>query len=100
MQLLNLATLRLPQELLQTATKLIIGPGQPTRQLDQAAQVHGMAIINPETLEKLVRLQAEYPNSIDLFKLKEYLKPGKSDDEVCKYIETVDEQIKVRSDIV
>jgi hypothetical protein len=56
--------------------------------------------MNPETLEKLVKLQSNYPNSVDLFKLKEYLKPGQSDDEVAKYIEQVEQEIKVRSDVL
>lgn len=100
-QLLNLGTLRLPdKETLAKATKLIIGPGVPTTQLMEAAKVHGMAIMNPETLEKLVKLQSKYPNSVDLFKLKEYLKPGQSDDEVAKYIEQVEQEIKVRSHVL
>ncbi|MBE9186500.1 DUF1802 family protein [Microcoleus sp. LEGE 07076] len=100
-QLLNLGTLRLKdQEILAKATKLIIGPGVPTTQLMDAAKKHGMAIMNPETLEKLVKLQSNYPNSVDLFKLKEYLKPGQSDDEVAKYIEQVEQEINVRSHIL
>ncbi|MEG4576171.1 DUF1802 family protein [Microcoleus sp. N3A4] len=100
-QLLNLGTLRLKdQETLAKATKLIIGPGFPTTQLMDAAKVHGMAIMNPETLEKLVKLQSNYPNSVDLFKLKEYLKPGQSDDRVAKYIEQVEQEIKVRSHVL
>jgi len=100
-QLLNLGTLRLQdKETLAKATKLIIGPGVPTTQLMDAAKLHGMAIMNPETLEKLVKLQSKYPNSVDLFKLKEYLKPGQSDDEVAKYIEEVEQEIKVRSHLL
>ncbi|MGB5960102.1 MAG: DUF1802 family protein [Coleofasciculaceae cyanobacterium] len=100
-QLLNLGTLRLKNEsLLKQTVKLIIGPGEPTPQLADAAKVHGMSIINPETLEKLVKLQALYRNSIDLFKLKEYLKPGQADQEVEKYITQVETEIKLRSHIV
>jgi hypothetical protein len=100
-QLLNLGTLRLKNEkLLKQTAKLIIGPGEPTQQLADAAKIHSMSIINPETLEKLVKLQAVYRNSIDLFKLKEYLKPGQADDEVEKYIEQVSSQIKLRSHII
>ncbi|BAY44877.1 hypothetical protein SAMD00079811_24790 [Scytonema sp. HK-05] len=100
-QLLNLGTLRLQsQELFEQATKLIIGPGEPTTQLKDAAKVHCMTIINPETLEKLVKLQSKYPNSVDLFKLKEYLKVGQSDQEVEKYITKVNQDIKLRSQLV
>ncbi|MBF2017433.1 MAG: DUF1802 family protein [Rivularia sp. T60_A2020_040] len=100
-QLLNLGTLRLKSpELLKQATKLIIGPGEPTTQLQDAAKVHNMAIINPETLEKLVKLQSKYSNSIDLFKLKNFLKTGQSDTEVEKYIVQVEEEIKLRSHLI
>jgi hypothetical protein len=100
-QLLNLGTLRLKsKELFQQAAKLIIGPGEPTAQLKDAAKVHNMTIINPETIEALVNLQSKYKNSVDLFKLKEYLKPGQSDDEIQKYIEIVEQEIKLRSQIV
>ncbi|XWK86377.1 MAG: DUF1802 family protein [Phormidium sp.] len=100
-QLLNLGTLRLKnEELLKKATKLIIGPGEPTDQLEEAAKVHGMAIMNPETLEKLVKLENQYSGAVDLFKLKEYLKPGKSDDEVAKYINEIEESINLRSQVV
>lgn len=98
-QLLNLGTLRLKSEIKQ-ATKLIIGPGKPTKQLEDAAKVHDMAIINPETLEKLVKLQSKYRNSIDLFKLQDFLKAGQSDTEVEKYIIQVEEEIKLRSHII
>ncbi|NEO10877.1 MULTISPECIES: DUF1802 family protein [unclassified Moorena] len=100
-QLLNLGTLRLNnQELLNKTAKLIIGPGEPTKQLMDAAIVHGMAIINPETLEKLVKLQSQYPNSVDLIILKNYLIPGQADQEVEKYINHVSEKLKLRSHIV
>ncbi|GJD15704.1 unknown protein [Rivularia sp. IAM M-261] len=100
-QLLNLGTLRLKnQELFKHVTKLIIGPGQATTQLEEAAKLHGMAIINPETLEKLVKLQHAYPNSIDLFKLKEYLEPGKSDQSVEKYINQVYSEINLRAQLI
>lgn len=59
-----------------------------------------MAVINPETLEKLVKLQSKYPNSIDLFKLQEFLKAGESDAEVEKYIVTVETEIKLRSHLI
>ena len=99
-QLLYLANSRLDQASLSTAVKLIIGPGKPTSQLNSTAQASQIAIINPETLEKLVELQAKYPNSLDLWQLKADLKPGKSDSEVLKYIERVYEEIRVRSHVV
>jgi Domain of unknown function (DUF1802) len=98
-QLLNLGTLRLGDEA-SKAVKLIIGPGELTKQLKDAARVHSMSIINPETLEKLVKLQNKYPGSVDLFKLRDYLKPGQADDEVEKYITHVLREMAVRSHLV
>ncbi|MDF5716744.1 MAG: DUF1802 family protein [Rhizonema sp. NSF051] len=98
-QLLNLGTLR-RSDLFNQGTKLIIGPGELTEQLKNAAQIHSMAIINPKTLENLVKLQSIYRNSIDLFKLKEYLKAGQSDEEIEKYIEQIYREIRLRSQIV
>lgn len=100
-QLLNLATLRLQDSKLRDqAIKLIIGPGKPTQQLLQAAEVHKMSIISPEILEKLVTLESQCPRCIDLFKLKEYLQPGQSDQAIAQYIDQVKQQLKVRSHIV
>ncbi len=100
-QLLNLGTLRLnSQERFSKSAKLIIGPGKPAEQLKDAARCHSMSIINPETLEKLVKLQSQYRGSVDLFKLKDYLKPGSADDEVEKYIAQVEREIRLRSHLV
>jgi hypothetical protein len=100
-QLLNLGTLRLPdKETYRNAVKIIIGPGEPTDQLEKAAMVHGMSIINPTTLENLVKLHHQYPGSVDLFQLKEYLADGRADDEVDKYISKVREQIALRAHII
>jgi len=98
-QLLNLGMLRRP-DLFNQAAKLIIGPGQPTIQLQDAAKIQGMAIIKPETLQKLVKLQSNHRNSVDLFKLKEYLKAGQSDEEVEKYIDQVYTEMSLRSHII
>ncbi|RCJ41789.1 DUF1802 domain-containing protein [Nostoc punctiforme NIES-2108] len=98
-QLLNLGMLRRP-DLFNQAAKLIIGPGEPTTQLQDAAKIQGMAIIKPETLQKLVKLQSNHRNSVDLFKLKEYLKAGQSDEKVEKYIDQVYTEISLRSQMI
>ncbi|MBW4520213.1 MAG: DUF1802 family protein [Scytolyngbya sp. HA4215-MV1] len=98
-QLLNLGTLRLEnKEAFSKAAKLIIGPGELTDQLKKAAKVHGMAILNPATLEKLVKVHHQYP--IDLFKLRDYLVDGQADDEVIRYINQHLQKIQLRAFIV
>jgi hypothetical protein len=100
-QLLNLGTIRLEdKKTFDKSAKLIIGPGEPTEQLKKAAKVHGMAILNPETLEKLVKLHSKHQGAVDLFKLKAYLIEGQADDEVEKYIKQVELEIHLRSHIV
>ena len=99
-QLPNLGTLRLNKEDFNKSAKLIIGPGKPTKQLKDVVKIQGMTIINPETLEKLVKLQSKYTGSVNLFKLKDYLKPGSADDEVGKYIAQVETEIRLRSHLV
>ncbi len=89
----------------QSLIDRLVGPGKKPIQLEyldgdsiiELVQCwHQMAIINPETLEKLVQLQAKYPHSIDLWQLKSYLQPAPtSNEEVVKYLEMVEEKIRV-----
>jgi hypothetical protein len=98
-QLLNLGTLRLENKKeFDESVKLIIGPGTPTEQLNKAAKVHNMAVINPSTLEKLVQLHYRHP--IDLLKLKNYFINGQSDEEVNQFISQTYQDIELRSHIV
>ncbi|WP_103666524.1 DUF1802 family protein [Pseudanabaena sp. BC1403] len=98
-QLLNLGTLR-RRDLFPKAVKLIIGAGNPTTQLEDAAKAHGMAIINAVTLQKLVELKSNHSGSIDLIELRKYFVGGQSNQEIDKYIEKVTNEMKLRSHIV
>ncbi len=98
-QLLNLGTLR-ERELFPKAAKLIIAAGEATNQLNEAAEVHGMAIINSNTLQKLVELKAQYSGSVNLIKLRDYLVAGQSDEDIGEYINEVKSEIKLRSHII
>ena len=82
------------------AVKLIIGPGEPTKYLQESADVSIISIINPMTLQKLVELQVKYPGSVNLIELKPYLGAGKIDHRIDEYIEKVQNNIKLRSHIV
>jgi hypothetical protein len=100
-QLLNLGTIRSNALFKKTDTvKLIIGPGKPTTQVLDGANVHKMAIINPITLQKLVELKAKYDGAINLIELRKYLIAGRADQEIDKYIEKIKDEIKLRSHIV
>ncbi len=99
-QLYRIGVRHLEKETYETAVKLIIGPGKPTSYLEQSAQKATISIINPMTLEKLVKLQAQYPGCVNLIELKDYLKAGQMDDQIDKYIETVIKGLKLRSHII
>ena len=99
-ELIRLGGTHLGQQLFNQAVKLIIGPGKPTPQVQKSAQEFKISIINPMTLEKLVKLQAQYPGSVDLIELKNYLQAGQIDDKIDEYIETVIKDLKLRSHII
>lgn len=99
-QLNKLGIMRLSREQFDSASKIIIGPGDPTPDLLTAAKKYPISIINPMSLQRLVELKAQYPGSIDLFELKKYLEPGCIDSKIDEYIQKVLNSIKLRSEIV
>ena len=99
-QLYRIGVRHLEIETYQKAVKLIIGPGKPTSYLEESAQKSTISIINPMTLEKLVKLQAQYPGSVNLIELKNCLEKGQMDDKIDEYIETVIKDLKLRSHII
>ncbi|HYW17834.1 MAG TPA: DUF1802 family protein [Nodularia sp. (in: cyanobacteria)] len=82
------------------AVRLIIGPGQPSRNLQESAQISKVSIINPMTLQKLVELKAKYPGAINLIELQKYLEPGQIDGKIDEYIDKIEKQIQLRSHII
>ncbi|NET70815.1 MAG: DUF1802 family protein [Sphaerospermopsis sp. SIO1G2] len=92
------------QENYLQAVRLIIGPGEPTKQLKssliKSAKLSKTSVIKAMTLQKLVELKAKYPGAINLIELKEYLEPGQIDDKINEYIEKVAQEINLRSQII
>ncbi|MBD2443461.1 DUF1802 family protein [Dolichospermum sp. FACHB-1091] len=88
------------QENYLQAVRLIIGPGEPTKNLKESAQISKVSIIKAMTLQKLVELKAKYPGAINLIELKQYLEPGQIDDKINEYIDKVEKEIKLRSHLV
>jgi hypothetical protein len=80
--------------------RLIIGPGEPTKNLKESAQISKVSIIKAMTLQKLVELKAKYPGAINLIELKQYLEPGQIDDKINEYIDKIEKEIKLRSHII
>lgn len=82
------------------AMRLIIGPGQPTKNLKESAQISQISIINVMTLQKLVEFKAKYPGAINLVELQQYLQPGQIDYKIDEYIDKTEKDIKLRSHII
>jgi hypothetical protein len=82
------------------AVRLIIGPGEPTKNLKESAQISKISIIKAMTLQKLVELKAKYPGAINLIELQKYLEPGQIDDKINEYIDKIEKDIKLRSAII
>jgi len=90
----------LGKETYEQGVKLIIGPGEPTRNLRESAKVSSISIIKPMTLQRLVELKAKYPGSVNLIELKPYLEAGQIDYKLDEYIDKVNSNIKLRSHVV
>ncbi|NET88874.1 MAG: DUF1802 family protein [Kamptonema sp. SIO1D9] len=99
-QLYRIGTRHLGKEDYESAVKLIIGPGKPTKFLQESAQKSTISIIKPMTLQKLVELEAKFPGSVNLIELKPYLEAGQIDARIDEYIEKVLTEIKLRSHVV
>ncbi|MEH2351455.1 MAG: DUF1802 family protein [Nostoc sp.] len=82
------------------AVRLIIGPGKPTKNLKESAEISKTSIINVMSLQKLVELQVKYPGAINLVELKQYLQPGQIDYKIDEYIDKAEREIKLRSQII
>jgi hypothetical protein len=102
-QLIHLGHTHLGKAEFDRAIKLIVAAGPLTPPALQAAIENQMNAIRPETLQKLVELQAQHKNSIDLLELKLCLQQapfGLADDKVDSYIDKVNQDIKLRSHLV
>ena len=66
----------------------------------KAAHEWKVSIIKAMTLQKLVELNAKYPNSVDLVELKKYFIPGQTDHRIEEYIKKIEDEIKIRSKII
>ncbi|BDA72163.1 unknown protein [Calothrix sp. PCC 7716] len=102
-QLLKIGINHLKTTQYTRAIKLIIAAGKLTSYAQRTATEHDMNVITPETLQKLVELQASYKNSINLLELKEYLQQalfGIADDKVNHYIYKVNQDIQLRAQLI
>ncbi|BDA72168.1 hypothetical protein CAL7716_063340 [Calothrix sp. PCC 7716] len=102
-QLLKIGMNHLGKTQYENAVKLIVAAGELNSFAKRTATENGMNVITPETLQKLVELQANYKNSINLLELKECLQQapfGIADEKVNKYIDKINQDIKLRAQLV
>ncbi|OKH39330.1 DUF1802 domain-containing protein [[Phormidium ambiguum] IAM M-71] len=99
-ELIRIGRRHLGKETFEEAVKLIIGPGQPKKQILATAKEFKISIMSPMTLQELVELQAKYPGSVNLIELKPYLEAGQIDYKMKEYIDKVNKEIKLRSHLV
>lgn len=100
-ELIKLGGMHLSRDKFLESTKLVIGPGNPSADMLKAAQEWKVSIINAMTLQKLVELKAKYPGAVNLVELKPYLEMGQQiDDRIKDYIEKIEREIRLRSQII
>jgi len=100
-ELIKLGGMHLSRDKFLESTKLVIGPGNPSGDMLKAAQEWKISIINAMTLQKLVELKAKYPGAVNLVELKPYLEMGRQiDDRINDYIQKVEREIRLRSQII
>jgi len=100
-ELIKLGGMHLGADKFLGSTKLVIGPGNPWRDMLKSAKEWKISIINAMTLQKLVELKAKYPGAVNLVELKPYLEMGRQiDDRINDYIQKVEREIRLRSQII
>ncbi|QSJ19516.1 DUF1802 family protein [Nostoc sp. UHCC 0702] len=99
-ELVKLGGMHLGADKFIKSAKLIIGPGNPSKDTLKAAQQWKVSIINAMTLQKLVEFKAKYPGAINLVELQQYLESGQVDYKIDEYIDKTEKQIKLRSHII
>ncbi|MEH2066037.1 MAG: DUF1802 family protein [Nostoc sp.] len=102
-QLLKIGMNHLGKFQYDNSIKLIVAAGELNFYASRTATENEMNVISPETLQKLVELQAHYKNSINLLELKEYLQQapfGLAEDKINTYINKVEQSIRLRSHII
>jgi len=102
-QLLKIGMNHLGKAQYDSSIKLIVAAGELNSFALRTATENQMNVIRPETLQRLVELQTQHKNSIDLLELKLCLQQapfGLADDKVDSYIDKVNQDIKLRSHLV
>ncbi|WP_322744540.1 MULTISPECIES: DUF1802 family protein [unclassified Nodularia (in: cyanobacteria)] len=103
-QLLKIGMNHLGKIQYEKSIKLIVAAGKLNKYASRTATENQMNVMTPETLQKLVELQANYKNSINLLELKLCLEEEPfgetADGKLNTYIYKLEQSIKLRSHII
>lgn len=103
-QLIHLGNKHLGPEDYHRSIKLVISVGSPNSHASQTALGNCMNLIKPITLERLVKLNALYPGSLNLWELEDCLRNPPygqdSDDQINAFIDQKLEQLQIRSFVI
>jgi hypothetical protein len=99
-ELIKLGGMRLGKDKFMESSKLIIGGGNPTPDVVRAAYEWKVSILKALTIQKLVELNNRYLGSINLIELRPYLIAGQADHKIDEYIQKVESEIKLRSQVL
>ncbi|MBD2740067.1 DUF1802 family protein [Coleofasciculus sp. FACHB-1120] len=102
-QLLKIGMNHLGKSQYERSIKLIVAAGELNFYANRTATENQMNVIRPETLQRLVEMQAQHKNSINLLELKQCLQQapfGLADDKVNRYIDKINQDIKLRSHLI
>ncbi|MBD1937193.1 DUF1802 family protein [Microcoleus sp. FACHB-68] len=102
-QLLKIGMNHLGKEQYERSIKLIVAAGDLTYYALRTARENSMNVIRPETLQRLVELEAQHKNSVNLLELKHSLQHapfGLADEKVNNYLDKVQQTINLRSHII
>lgn len=103
-QLMKLGNKYLNPEEYEQAIKLVISVGKPNQHAQKTAQGNRMNLIKPATLERLVKLNASYPGSLNLWELENCLKnppyAQEADDQINDFVDEKIEQLRIRAFLI
>ncbi|MEB3885656.1 DUF1802 family protein [Lyngbya sp. CCY1209] len=96
-QLIKLGYKFFSKEKYDNSIKIIFAGGKLTKDANQTAEGNRINVIRPETLQQLIEIAENYPDSIDLSRLKECLENGDfgeaADTKLSQFIEKVNGDI-------
>jgi hypothetical protein len=103
-QLIQLGNTHLGKEKFDQSIKVIFAAGDLTKDAEKAAVENKINVMRPQTLQRLVELQANHPGIVNLIELKPYLSEAPfgetADTEINRYIDGLEQKLKVRSHII